>query len=105
MKTIDDYIKSCPDDKRELLLRIRKAIQEVAPKAEEGISYQIPTYKQNGVLVSFALYDKHIGLYPTPSGIEKFKDELSGYKSAKGSVQRDRQNGLASDAGDVGCQN
>jgi len=86
-KTVDEYIKTFPNQKQTLLQEIRKAIQEVAPEAEEGISYQIPTYKQNGVLLSFAAFDKHIGLYPTPSGIEQFKTELAHYKSAKGSVR------------------
>jgi uncharacterized protein YdhG (YjbR/CyaY superfamily) len=62
-------------------------IRNVAPDAEEAIKYQIPTFVLNGNLVHFAAYNSHIGFYPTPSGIEAFKDELSGYKSAKGSVQ------------------
>ena len=49
--------------------------------------YQIPTFVLNGNLVHFAAFENHIGLYPTPSGIEQFKDALSKYKNAKGSVQ------------------
>jgi len=62
-------------------------IRLAAPGAEEKISYQMPTFYLNGNLVHFAAYAKHIGFYPTPSGIEKFKRELSEYKHAKGSVQ------------------
>ena len=62
-------------------------IRFAAPGAQEKISYQMPTFYLNGNLVHFAAYAKHIGFYPTPSGIEKFKRELSEYKHAKGSVQ------------------
>jgi len=66
---------------------MRKVIRESAPEVEETISYGIPTFKLNGNLVHFAEYKNHIGFYPTPSGIEAFKKELSPFKSAKGSVQ------------------
>ena len=85
--TVDQYINSFPRAKQALLQDIRKVILESAAKAEEGISYQMPTYKYNGVLLSFAAFENHIGLYPTPSGIENFKIELAKYKAAKGSVQ------------------
>lgn len=86
-KTIDEYIKAFPEDVQSILKKMRKTIQEAAPEAQEAISYQIPTFKLNGNLVHFAAYKNHIGFYPTSSGIEAFKDELSPYKSAKGSVQ------------------
>jgi uncharacterized protein YdhG (YjbR/CyaY superfamily) len=86
-KTIDEYIKAFPEDVQSILKKMRKTIQEAAPEAKEAISYQIPTFKLNGNLVHFAAYKNHIGFYPTSSGIEAFKDELSPYKSAKGSVQ------------------
>jgi uncharacterized protein YdhG (YjbR/CyaY superfamily) len=60
---------------------------EAAPNAGEKINYQMPTFTLEGNLVHFATYKKHIGFYPTPSGIEKFKKELSVYKGTKGSVQ------------------
>ena len=62
-------------------------IQAAAPEAQETINYMMPTYKLNGNLVHFAGYKKHIGFYPTPSGIEKFKDRLSGYEGGRGSVK------------------
>ena len=75
-------------DIQNILQKIRRTIQKVAPKAVEAISYKMPTFKLNGKnLVHFAAFKNHIGFYPTPSGIEAFKKELSPYKGAKGSVQ------------------
>jgi uncharacterized protein YdhG (YjbR/CyaY superfamily) len=87
LKGVDDYISLYPEDIQKILEKIRQTIQKAAPQAEETISYQMPTYKLNGNLVHFAAYKNHIGFYPTPSGIEAFKKELSEYKGAKGSVQ------------------
>jgi uncharacterized protein YdhG (YjbR/CyaY superfamily) len=84
---IDDYIAQFPDDVRQILTRIRAVIKEAAPQATEKISYQMPTFYLNGNLVHFAVHKRHIGFYPTPSGIEAFKEELSAYQGAKGSVQ------------------
>lgn len=86
-KSIDEYILSFPADVQEKLTELRMLIRFAAPGAQEKISYQMPTFYLNGNLVHFAAYAKHIGFYPTPSGIEKFKRELSEYKHAKGSVQ------------------
>jgi uncharacterized protein YdhG (YjbR/CyaY superfamily) len=87
-KTIDQYIKIQPPEVRVILEVIRKTIQEVAPDAVETISYQMPTFKLNGKnLVHFAAWKNHIGFYPTPSGLDEFKNELSKFHGAKGSVQ------------------
>jgi uncharacterized protein YdhG (YjbR/CyaY superfamily) len=86
-KTIAEYIAAFPDDVQEILEKIRMTIRQAAPEAEETISYQMPTFTLKGNLVHFAAYKKHIGFYPTPTGIEKFKKELSFYEGAKGSVQ------------------
>jgi uncharacterized protein YdhG (YjbR/CyaY superfamily) len=87
-KTIDKYIKTFPKDVQSILEKMRQTIREAAPKAVEAISYQMPTFKVNGKnLVHFAAWKNHIGFYPTPSGTEAFKKELSLYKFAKGSVQ------------------
>lgn len=86
-KNIDEYIAGFPADVQRLLQEIRSIIRVAAPDAEEAIKYRIPTFVLNGNLVHFAAFEKHIGFYPTPSGIEKFKDELSAYHNAKGSVQ------------------
>lgn len=84
---IDEYIQSFPEAAQKILEQLRAAIKKAAPKAVEVISYSMPAFKQNGVLVYFAAYKNHIGFYPTPSGIETFKEELSKYKSSKGAVQ------------------
>ena len=86
-KTIDGYIKTFPEDIQSILERMRQTIRKAAPEAVEAISYQIPTFKLNGNLVHFAAFKNHIGFYPTSSGIEAFKKELSPYKGGKGSVQ------------------
>jgi len=83
----DEYIKSFPGETQKILEQMRSTIRKAAPKAEEVISYAMPAFKQNSVLVYFAAYKNHIGFYPTPFGIEAFKDELSKYKSSKGAVQ------------------
>ncbi len=84
---IDEYIANFPEDVQAILEKLRSTIRAAAPQAEETISYQMPTFTLKGNLVHFAAYKKHIGFYPAPSGIEKFKNELSAYKGAKGSVQ------------------
>jgi len=86
-KTMDEYIDSFPEDIQRILNELRQTIKEAAPEAEETINYQIPTFALNGNLVHFAAFEHHIGFYPTPSGMEAFKKELSQYKGAKGSVQ------------------
>ena len=85
--TIDEYIAGFPPDVQEILQKIRKTIHEAAPEAQEKISYQMPTFYLQGNLVHFAGFKEHIGFYPVPTGIEKFKKELSVYKQGKGSVQ------------------
>jgi len=86
-KDIDEYIAGFSEDVQEILEKIRLTIKNAAPDAQETINYGIPTFKLKGNLVHFAGYKKHIGFYPAPSGIEKFKDELSAYEGAKGSVK------------------
>jgi len=86
-QNIDEYIAGFPTEVQAILQRIRRTIRKAAPGAEETINYQIPTFTLKGNLVHFAAYKKHIGFYPTPNGIEKFKKELSVYAGAKGSVQ------------------
>jgi uncharacterized protein YdhG (YjbR/CyaY superfamily) len=86
-KNIDEYIADFPLDIQEILKKVRATIKKAAPDAEEIINYGIPTFTLKGNLVHFAGFKTHIGFYPTPSGIEKFKKDLSVYKWAKGSVQ------------------
>lgn len=84
---VDTYINRFPPEVRSLLEELRETIRAAAPGATEKISYGIPTFAQNGNLVHFAGYERHIGFYPAASGIERFRKELDGFKSAKGSVQ------------------
>ncbi|MCC7466621.1 MAG: DUF1801 domain-containing protein [Saprospiraceae bacterium] len=84
---IDDYISAQPEEVRDLLELVRNLIRDEAPEASEDIKYGIPTFIQNGNLVHFAAFKHHIGLYPTPSGMTEFAEELSPYKAGKGSVQ------------------
>jgi uncharacterized protein YdhG (YjbR/CyaY superfamily) len=85
--TIDEYIATFPKEVQQILKGLRKTIKAAAPDAEERISYQMPAFSLNGILVYFAAYKKHIGFYPGASGIQVFTKELSGYKGGKGSVQ------------------
>jgi uncharacterized protein YdhG (YjbR/CyaY superfamily) len=85
--TIDEYITGFAPDVRAKLQKVRETIRTAAPTAAEAIKYQIPTFVLNGNLVHFAAFQRHIGFYPAPSGIEAFKKELAAYESAKGSVQ------------------
>ena len=86
-KAIDEYIAAFPKEIQQKLTQLRKAIRESAPDAEEKISYQMPTFAQNGNLVHFAAFKNHIGFYPAPSGIENFQEQLARYKSSKGAIQ------------------
>ena len=84
---IDEYIAGFPKEVQALLKKIKVTIRQAAPTAGEKISYRIPTFTLNGNLVHFAAFKKHIGFFPTSSGIKEFKRELSGYRWSKGSVQ------------------
>lgn len=88
-KTVDEYLADVPEPARSALLRVRKTIRSVVPKeATEVISYGIPMFKYNGMLMGYAAYKKHCSLFPTGSGvIEKFKKELAGYRTSRGTIQ------------------
>jgi uncharacterized protein YdhG (YjbR/CyaY superfamily) len=84
---VASYMADFPPKQRKLLRQLRALVKKLAPKAEERISYGIPGYFQDGMLVYFAGYNKHIGFYPGAAAIADFKKELSGYKLSKGTVQ------------------
>lgn len=86
-QSIDEYISICPADIRPVLEKLREVIRAAAPEAIEKISYRMPAFEQNGILVYFAAQKNHIGFYPTSEGIENFKDELSVYGLSKGTVR------------------
>ena len=83
----DKYIEGFPKEVQKLLLQLRTTVRNAAPDAEESIKYGIITYVLNGNLVHFGGFKKHIGFYPSPSGIKAFEEELSVYKNSIGAVQ------------------
>jgi len=85
--TVDEYISTFPTKTKKALHDIRSAIKKAAPGAEEAISYNIPAFKLDGMLVWYAGYKEHIGLYPRTNVIEVFKKELTDYKLSKGTIQ------------------
>jgi uncharacterized protein YdhG (YjbR/CyaY superfamily) len=87
-QTVDEYIKTFPEDVQIILEKIKQTIRKAAPEAVETINYGIPTFKLKGKdLVYFAAWKNHIGFYPMPSVAKAFKKELSEYKQGKGSIQ------------------
>jgi uncharacterized protein YdhG (YjbR/CyaY superfamily) len=86
-KNFDEYFASVPESARSTLNKLRAAIRSVVPSgATETISYRIPAFKDNGVLVWFAAFSNHCSLFPTASVIEAFKDELKGFSTSKGTI-------------------
>ncbi len=87
-KTIDEYIKTFPEDIQSVLEKMRQTIREAAPEAVEAISYQMPTFNLDGkYLIYFAAYKNHIGFYPITPGLDPLKEELSPYISGKGTAR------------------
>ena len=86
-RSIDEYIAALPEEIQTILQEIRATVRAAAPDAEEKISYQMPTFYLKGNLVHFAAFKNHIGFYPTPSGVEAFKEEIARYQGAKGSIR------------------
>ena len=86
-ESVEEYIASFPPDIQLKLEHLRSCIREACPEAVECISYGMPTYKLNKALVHFAGYRHHIGFYPTPSAIQKFKSELRQFNTSKGAIQ------------------
>ncbi|HET9571538.1 MAG TPA: DUF1801 domain-containing protein [Bacteroidales bacterium] len=88
-KDVDQYISRCEESVQILLRQMRDMIREAAPNATECISYGMPAYRQKHVLVYFSAAKKHIGFYPTGSGVAAFASELSelGYTFSKGAIQ------------------
>ena len=86
--TVDEYLAALPEPARSTLNKVRAAIRAAAPpEATETISYGIPAFRHNGVLVWYAAFAKHCSFFPTSSIIEQFKDELAGYTMSKGTIQ------------------
>lgn len=86
-KTVDEYFASLNKEQSSILEEFRQIIKQTIPEAEEVISYNMPSFKLNETLVWYAIYNKHIGLYPKTRAIKFFKKELAGYKTSKGAIQ------------------
>ena len=84
---IDGYISQFPADVQEILEQVRETIRHAAPDAKEKISYQMPAFKQHGILVYFAAWKKHIGLYPPISGDKAIEKAIARYAGPKGNLQ------------------
>ena len=86
--TIDEYLAALSDDKRAALGKLRKTIKAAAPKAEECISYGLPAFRLNGMLVGFGAAAKHCAFYPMSSStVAAHKDELADYDTSKGTIR------------------
>jgi len=84
----EEYIATFPPDIQEKLRGIRAVIRNAVPDAEEAIRYGMPTFRLSGSnLVHFAAFRDHLGFFPTPSGVEKFRKELTSYQTSKGTIQ------------------
>ena len=86
-KTVDDYLATLPEDARATLEKIRKTIRAAAPKATEVISYQMPMYKQHGMVVGFAAFKDHCSLFPGAKAVATYQDELKSYGTSKGTIR------------------
>ena len=86
-KTIEQYIYSAPADVQEKLWKLHECISSAAPGAKEELKWRMPAYSYQKILVTFAVFKKHIGFYPMPSAIKAFAKEFAKYKTAEGSVQ------------------
>jgi uncharacterized protein YdhG (YjbR/CyaY superfamily) len=86
--SVDTYIATFPENVQKILERIRMTVMRAAPEAAETISYGMPAYRYKGkVIIYFAGYQNHIGVYATPLAHKVFQNELYGYKQGRGSVQ------------------
>jgi uncharacterized protein YdhG (YjbR/CyaY superfamily) len=86
--TIDEYLERLSDDKRVALQKLRKTIRAAAPRAEECISYQLPAYRLNGMLVAFGATANHCAFYPmSASTVAAYREELKGYETTKGTIR------------------
>src|SRR4026209_2143394 len=86
-KTIEEYIDAAPIEVREKLWQLHEAIKTAAPGATEALKWRMPAYSYQKILVTFAVFKKHIGFYPMPSAIKAFAKDLKDLKTAEGSVQ------------------
>ena len=85
--TIDEYLATLSEDKRHALEKLRRTIKAAAPEAEECISYQLPAFRQNGLLVAFGAASNHCALYLASATVEAYRDELQDFDISKGTIR------------------
>lgn len=86
-ESVDEYLSALPQQAAESAASLRQIIRQAAPEAEEVISYNMPAFRWNGILVWYAAFRNHIGLYPKASAIAIFQSELAPFKTSKGAIQ------------------
>jgi uncharacterized protein YdhG (YjbR/CyaY superfamily) len=87
VNAIEHYIQRFPDPVQQKLQAVRRTIALAAPHAEEAMSYGVPAFKQNGYLIGYAAFKKHLGIYPQPSAIRHFADRLVEYETSEGTIR------------------
>ena len=90
---VDVYFATLSPEKRAALQKLRRTIKAAAPKAEECISYAMPAFRQDGLLVAYAAFAKHCSLFPCGS-VKAFSEDLAGYETSKGTIRFDPKKGL-----------
>jgi uncharacterized protein YdhG (YjbR/CyaY superfamily) len=86
-RTIDEYISCAPEETQEKLWQMVECIREAAPGATEALKWSMPAFSYQRILVTFAVYKKHIGFYPTPSAVKAFEKSLAKYTTSDASIQ------------------
>ena len=86
-ESIDEYISAAPVEAREKLREMHACIRAAAPGAKESLKWGMPAFSYKRILVTFAVFRRHIGFYPTPSAVKAFEKSLSRYATAKGSIR------------------
>lgn len=86
-RNIDEYIESFPPAVQQILQTVRSTIRQAAPDAQEIISYRMPAFRQHRIVVYFAAFKKHIGLYPPVTGDAKLEQSIARYAGPKGNLQ------------------
>jgi uncharacterized protein YdhG (YjbR/CyaY superfamily) len=86
-KNVDEYLAGVPKEARATLAKLRKTIKAAAPRASEVISYQMPMYKQHGMVIGFAAFKNHCSIFPGSAVMDEYKEELSRYDTSKGTIR------------------
>jgi uncharacterized protein YdhG (YjbR/CyaY superfamily) len=86
-KNVDEYLAGVPKEARASLEKLRKTIKAAAPRATEVISYQMPMYKQNGMVIGFAAFKDHCSIFPGSAVMDAYREELKRYDTSKGTIR------------------